>query len=95
MALNYYRNTWCGSAAASLHNDEEIEACAIVVATLRRKRRWGGSVVGHQYKKRDRISGAIRLNNDYFVERPVYNPGEFCRRFHVQQSLMLEIEDKV
>jgi hypothetical protein len=32
-------------------SDEEIEACAFVVATLSKKRRWGGSVVGHRSKK--------------------------------------------
>jgi hypothetical protein len=31
-------------------SDEEIEACAFVVATLMKKRRWGGSVVGHRSK---------------------------------------------
>ncbi|KAL6647174.1 hypothetical protein ACP70R_014611 [Stipagrostis hirtigluma subsp. patula] len=95
MAFNYYRSTWCGPAAASKHNNKEIEACALVVATLRQKRRWGGSVVGHQTKRRDRISGDIRLNNDYFVERPLFNSEDFRRRFRMQRSLVLEIEDKI
>jgi hypothetical protein len=51
MAFKYYRSTWCGSAAPSMLSDEEIEACAFVVATLSKKRRWGGSVVGHRSKK--------------------------------------------
>jgi hypothetical protein len=45
----------------------------LVVATLRQKRHWGVSVVGHRTKKRDRISGDIQLNNDYFVERQFFN----------------------
>jgi hypothetical protein len=73
MAFKYYRSIWCGSALASLDNDEEIEACALVVAMLRQKRHWGVSVVGHRTKKRDRISGDIQLNNDYFVERQFFN----------------------
>jgi hypothetical protein len=50
MAFKYCRSTWCGSATASMLSDEEIEACAFVVATLMKKRRWGGSVVGHRSK---------------------------------------------
>jgi hypothetical protein len=50
MSFKYYRSTWCESVAASMLSDEEIEACAFVVATLRQKRRWGGSVVGHRSK---------------------------------------------
>ncbi|PWZ45821.1 hypothetical protein Zm00014a_024494 [Zea mays] len=79
MAFNYYRSTWCGSAAAN-KNNEEIEACAVLVATLRKKRRWGGSVVGHKMKNRDRIGGDIQLNNDYFIERSLFNPEQFRRR---------------
>jgi len=94
MAFNYYRSTWCGSAAAN-KNNEEIEACAVLVATLRKKRRWGGSVVGHKMKNRDRIGGDIQLNNDYFIERSLFNPEQFRRRFRMQQSLFLEIEDKL
>jgi hypothetical protein len=51
MAFNYYRSIWCGSAASSMHNDEEIEAWAPVVAMLKQKRHWGGSVIGHRTKK--------------------------------------------
>jgi hypothetical protein len=82
MAFNYYRSTWCGTAAALMDNDKEIEACALVIATLRQNRHWGGSVVGHRSKKRDRISGDIRLNNDYFIERPLFNSEEFRRRYN-------------
>ncbi|PUZ77821.1 hypothetical protein GQ55_1G404000 [Panicum hallii var. hallii] len=78
MAFNYYQRTWCGSAAATTNYDE-IEACAVVVSTLRKKRRWGGSVVGHKTKNRDRIGGNIQLNNDYFIERPLFNAEEFRR----------------
>jgi hypothetical protein len=59
MSFSYYRNTWCGATAVLMHNDQEIEACALVIATLRQNRRWGGSVVGHRSKKRDRVGGDI------------------------------------
>ena len=89
MAFKYYRRSWCGSAATSVHNEEEMEACALVLATLRQKRRWGGSVVGHKTKKRDRISGDIRLNNDYFVERPLFDSEEFRRRYTANANAIL------
>ena len=96
MAFKYYRSTWCGSAATSMHNDEEMEACALVVATLRQKRPWEGSVVGHKTKKRDRIGGDIRLNNDYFVERPLFNPEQFRRRYNViANSILLLLNSKI
>jgi hypothetical protein len=88
MAFNYYRSTWCGSAAAN-KNNEEIEACAVLVATLRKKRRWGGSVVGHKMKNRDRIGGDIQLNNDYFIERSLFNPEQFRRRYIANTILIL------
>jgi hypothetical protein len=89
MAFKYYRSTRCGSAAASMHSDEEIEVCAFVVATLRQKRHWGDSIVGHRSKKCDRIGGAIRLTNDYFVERSLFNSEEFRRRCNVNANSVL------
>jgi hypothetical protein len=89
MAFKYYRSTWCGSAAASMLSDEEIEACVFVVATLSKKRCWGGSVVGHRLKKHDSIGGDIRLNNDYFVERTLFNSEEFRRRYNVNANSVL------
>jgi hypothetical protein len=89
MVFKYYRSTWCGSAAASMLSDEEIEACAFVIATLRQKRCCGGSVVGHRSKKCDHIGGDIRLNNDYFVERPLFNSQEFRRRYNINANSVL------
>jgi hypothetical protein len=73
MTFNYYRSTWCGTAVASMDKDKEIEACALVVAKLRQNRHWGGYVIAHRLKKHDHIGGDIRLNNDYFVERSLFN----------------------
>jgi hypothetical protein len=49
----------------------------------------GGFVVGHRSKKRDRIGGDIRLNNDYFVERTLFNSKEFHRRYNVNANSIL------
>lgn len=82
MAFNYYQKVWCGTAAAaSSSNEENIQACAVVVATLRKKRRWGGSVFGHKTYNRDRITAHNRLMNDYFIERPLFDPNIFRRRY--------------
>jgi hypothetical protein len=62
---------------------------AFVVATLRQKRHWGDSIVGHRSKKCDRIGGAIRLTNDYFVERSLFNSEEFRRRCNVNANSVL------
>jgi hypothetical protein len=40
-------------------------------------------------KKRDRIGGDIRLSNDYFVERPLFNSEEFHRMYNVNANLVL------
>lgn len=66
MAAWYTKLSMCGSAAASSRKQQELIAAAAVVQTLGKKRKWGGSVPGHETKDRDRIGGDIRLNNDYF-----------------------------
>ena len=73
--------SWCGPVAGSSRKDEEITACAVVVATLQQKRPWGGSVHGHKTHDRDRVGGDIRLNSDYFVPRPLYGEEIFRRRY--------------
>lgn len=82
MAFNYYKMSWCGTAAAASSRNEEIKKW-VVVATLRKKRHWGGSVFGHKTYNRDRIGGHIRLMNDYFIERPLFDPNIFRRRYFV------------
>jgi hypothetical protein len=89
MAFKYYRSISCGSAITAMHNDEEIEACVLIVATMTQKRRWGGYVVGHRSKKRDCISDDIRLNNDYFIERALFNSEEFHRRYNATAISLL------
>jgi len=95
MACWYVKVSSCGTAAASSRKEEELQAVAAVVAMLGQKRRWGGSVPGHKTYDRDRIGGDIRLNNDYFVERPLYNEEMFRRRFRMRKSLFLKIVDQL
>jgi hypothetical protein len=57
--------------------------------------RWGGSVVGRKFIKRDRVQGHARLFNDYFSETPVYGDRQFRRRFRMSRPLFLRIVDDV
>ncbi|BFG21634.1 hypothetical protein CerSpe_079080 [Prunus speciosa] len=45
----------------------------------------GGSVVGREYKNREREDCHRNLMFDYFVERPHFNTTDFCRRFRMRK----------
>jgi hypothetical protein len=80
MAAWYVKVSMCGSAAASSQKQEELLAAATIAEMLGKKRKWGGSVPGHDTYDRDRIGGNIWLNNDYFCRRPLYSEHMFRRR---------------
>ena len=71
-----------GTAAASSRNDE-IMAAVAVLTQVQKKRSWGGSVPGHKTYKRDRVAANCQLNQDYFIERPLYNEEHFRRRYNL------------
>ena len=71
-----------GTAAAS-SRDDEIMAAVAVLTQVQKKRSWGGSVPGHKTYKRDRVAANCQLNQDYFVERPLYNKEHFRRRYNL------------
>jgi hypothetical protein len=48
-----------------------------------------GEVLLLSTKKCDRIDDVIRLNNDYFIERPLFNSKEFRRRYNVNANSIL------
>jgi len=76
MAWSYVKMSMFGTAAA-YSNDEEIIAAVAVLTQMPQKRPWGGSVLGHKTYKRDRLAADRQLNQDYFVEHPLYNEEHF------------------
>ncbi|KAF0909429.1 hypothetical protein E2562_036158 [Oryza meyeriana var. granulata] len=94
MAWSYVKMSMVGTAAAC-SNDDKIMAAVVVLTQTPRKCPWGGSVLGHKTYKRDRIAADWQLNQDYFVERPLYNEEHFRRRFRMRQELFLRIVDEV
>jgi len=79
MAWNYVKISMFGTAAAYSRDDEIMAAVAVLTQTPQ-KRPWGGPVPGHKTYRRDRIAADRQLNQDYFVERPLYNVEHFRRR---------------
>ena len=79
MASRYIRLSCFGSNADPRDDDDEISA-AVALSLVPRKRKWGGSVLGHRVYKRDRAGADKRLMADYFVPRPLYNEDHFRRR---------------
>lgn len=82
MAWNYVKISMFGTAAAYSRDDEIMAAVAVLTQTPQ-KRPWGGSVPGHKTYKRDRITADWQLNQDYFVERPLYNEEHLRRRYNI------------
>jgi len=82
MAWSYVKMSMFGTAATS-SMDNEIMAAVAVLTQTQKKRPWGGSVPGHKTYKRDRIAANWQLNQDYFVERPIYNEEHFRRRYNL------------
>ncbi|KAF0892366.1 hypothetical protein E2562_015443 [Oryza meyeriana var. granulata] len=82
MAWSYVKMSMFGIAAA-YSNDDKIMAAVVVLTQTPRKRPWGGLVPGHKTYKRDRIAADWQLNQDYFVERPLYNEEHFRRRYNL------------
>ncbi|PUZ44012.1 hypothetical protein GQ55_8G054000 [Panicum hallii var. hallii] len=55
---------------AAYSRDDEIMAAVAVLTQMPQKHPWGGS----------------QLNQDYFVERPLYNEEHFRRRYNIWPS---------
>uniref|UniRef100_J3LR49 Uncharacterized protein n=1 Tax=Oryza brachyantha TaxID=4533 RepID=J3LR49_ORYBR len=92
MAWSYVKMSMFGTVA-TYSNDSEI--IAAVVVQIPKKRPWGGSILGHKTYKRDRLAADRQLNQDYFVERPLYNEEHFRRRFCMRRELFLQIVDAI
>jgi hypothetical protein len=74
--------TMCRSWGDDLSSSQglQLAVAAYALASGRKKRKWGGSVVGHKTYDRERVAAAIRLENDYFGPRALYNEEMFRRR---------------
>ncbi|WVZ66066.1 hypothetical protein U9M48_015340 [Paspalum notatum var. saurae] len=62
---------------------------------LGKKRRWGGSVVGHEVKNRESEEVNAQIMRDYFNDPPLYGEEHFRRRFRMRKSLFLRIVEDV
>lgn len=86
----------CGTVAARRRKEEDLHATTIVACMdFGSKRRWGGSVPGHQDKKRKRDEINEQIMGNYFNDPPLYGDGLFRRRFRMRKSLFLRIVDEV
>ena len=71
----------CGTSATNRRQEEELQATAVAVSmVLGKKRRWGGSVVGHEVKNREREEVNAQILRDYFNDPPLYGEEHFRRR---------------
>ena len=72
----------CSSWGNDLASPQGLQLAVAVyaVASDTKKRKWGGSILGHRTYDRERVAAAIRLENDYFRPRPLYNEEIFRRR---------------
>ncbi|WVZ83894.1 hypothetical protein U9M48_030989 [Paspalum notatum var. saurae] len=94
MAWRYIKMGICGMSAANRRQEEELEATAVAVSmVLGKKRCWGGSVVGHEVKNREREEVNAQIMRDYFNDPPLYGEEHFRRR--MRKSLFLCIVEDV
>jgi hypothetical protein len=59
--------------------DEECMLTSIIASLEPSKRRRGGSVPGHKFKRRDREPAFAQIMRDYFVDNPLYSEEDFRR----------------
>jgi len=61
--------------------DEHCMVASIITALEPSKRRRGGSVPGHKFKRRNREAAFAQIMMDYFVDNPLYSEEDFRRRY--------------
>ncbi|WVZ80093.1 hypothetical protein U9M48_027598 [Paspalum notatum var. saurae] len=80
MAWRYIKMAMCGTVAARRQEEEDLHAAATVSCMdFGRKRRWGGSVPGHEVKKRKRDEINEQIMRNYFNDPPLYGDALFRR----------------
>ena len=81
MAWRYIKMAMCGTVAARRREEEDLHAAAIVACMdFGSKLWWGGSVPGHEVKKRKRDEINEQIMRNYFNDPPLYGDALFRRR---------------
>ena len=89
MAWRYLSKSMFGSSGGE-SEEEDLQAAAII-ASMGRKRRWGGSVFGHKIYKRDRAAAERLLMLKYFDEESIFDDDQFRRRYWVAFGFCIDI----
>jgi len=89
MAWRYLSKSMFGSSGGE-SEEEDLQAAAII-ASMGRKRRWGGSVFGHKIYKHDRAAAERLLMLKYFDEESIFDDDQFRRRYWVAFGFCIDI----
>ena len=89
MAWRYLSKSMFGSSGGE-SEEEDLQAAAII-ASMGRKRRWGGSVFGHKIYKCDRAAAERLLMLKYFDEESIFDDDQFRRRYWVAFGFCIDI----
>ena len=89
MAWRYLSKSMFGSSGGE--SEEEDLQPAAIIASMGRKRRWGGSVFGHKIYKRDRAAAERLLMLKYFDEESIFDDDQFRRRYWVAFGFCIDI----
>ena len=89
MAWRYLSKSMFGSSGGE-SEEEDLQAAAII-ASMGRKRRWGGSVFGHKIQKRDRAAAERLLMLKNFDEGSIFDDDQFRQRYWVAFGFCIDI----
>ncbi|XP_008232621.1 PREDICTED: uncharacterized protein LOC103331749 [Prunus mume] len=73
------------------HHHKVIQAIVHHTSLENEVTKYSGSVVGREYKNRERENRHRNLISDYFVERPHFNSTDFRRWFRMRKELFYHI----
>ncbi|BFG15860.1 hypothetical protein CerSpe_021340 [Prunus speciosa] len=77
------------------HHHKVIEAIVHHTSLENEATKHGGSVVGREYKNREREDRHRNLMFEYFIERPHFNTTDFRRQFRMRKELFYRILNDV
>ncbi|KAI5345094.1 hypothetical protein L3X38_012971 [Prunus dulcis] len=77
------------------HHQRVIQAVVHHTSLENEATKYGGSVVGCEYKNRERENHHRNLMSNYFIERPHFNSTNFRRRFRMLKELFYRILNDV
>ncbi|CAL8988736.1 unnamed protein product [Prunus brigantina] len=98
----------CGTVIQNFFNDDSddddlhqhrvamaVQHHTFLLEQYARQSKHGGSVVGREYKNWKRDKHHKSLMEDYFCERPLYPPVDFCRLVDMRRELFYRILNDV